>query len=90
VLRSAGVGLGALVPPGAGDTLSVTVVAPFALIAPCAGALSSALIFDEVFGPMRYAGMALILSGLAVIVLPSRTPHGVDRIARAWQGEDTP
>ena len=39
---------------------------------------------------MRYAGMALILSGLAVIVLPSRTPYGVDRIARAWQGEDTP
>jgi O-acetylserine/cysteine efflux transporter len=46
-------------------------VAPFALIAPCKGILSSALIFREVFTPMRYAGMALILGGLAVIVLPA-------------------
>jgi O-acetylserine/cysteine efflux transporter len=46
-------------------------VAPFALIAPCTGILSSALIFREVFTPMRYAGMALILGGLAVIVLPA-------------------
>jgi drug/metabolite transporter (DMT)-like permease len=29
------------------------------------------LIFGEVFGPMRYAGMALIFGGLAVIVLPA-------------------
>jgi O-acetylserine/cysteine efflux transporter len=47
------------------------VVAPFALIAPCTGMLSSALIFREAFSPMRYAGMALVLGGLAVIVLPA-------------------
>lgn len=46
-------------------------VAPFALLAPCTGVVSSALVFREVFGPARYAGMALILGGLAVVVLPA-------------------
>lgn len=46
------------------------VVAPFALLSPCTGVLASALVFGEVFSPVRYAGMALILAGLAVIVLP--------------------
>jgi drug/metabolite transporter (DMT)-like permease len=32
--------------------------------------LSSAIVFGEVFGTLRYGGMALILLGLAVIVLP--------------------
>jgi len=45
-------------------------VAPFALLSPCTGVVASALIFGERFGPMRYAGMALILAGLAIIVLP--------------------
>lgn len=45
-------------------------VAPFALIAPCTGVISSALVFGEVFTPQRYAGMALILLGLAIVVLP--------------------
>lgn len=49
-------------------------VAPFALFAPCAGLVSSALVFREVFSPVRYAGMALILVGLAVIVLPAARP----------------
>src|SRR5262249_2097943 len=44
-------------------------VAPFALLAPCTGILTSALVFREVFSPMRYAGMGLILCGLAVVVL---------------------
>lgn len=44
------------------------VVAPFALLAPCAGIVASAVILGEVFGPARYAGMALILAGLAVAV----------------------
>lgn len=47
-------------------------VAPFALIAPCVGVLASSLAFDETFGPLRSAGMALILAGLAVVVLPAR------------------
>jgi O-acetylserine/cysteine efflux transporter len=45
------------------------VVAPFALIAPCTGVLASAVIFGEAPAPVRYAGMALILAGLAVTVL---------------------
>lgn len=44
------------------------VVAPFALLAPCAGIVASAVILGEVFGPARYVGMALILAGLAVAV----------------------
>jgi O-acetylserine/cysteine efflux transporter len=48
-----------------------SVVAPFALLSPATGILSSALILGEVFGPLRYAGMGLILAGLAVIVLPA-------------------
>jgi O-acetylserine/cysteine efflux transporter len=51
---------------------STAVVAPFALLAPCTGVLASALIFGEAFSPVRYAGMALILGGLAFIVLPAR------------------
>lgn len=46
-------------------------VAPFALLSPCTGVLASALVFGELFSPVRYAGMALILAGLAVILLPS-------------------
>jgi O-acetylserine/cysteine efflux transporter len=53
---------------------STAVVAPFALLAPCTGVLSSAVILDEVFTPVRLAGMALILGGLAVIVLPAGGP----------------
>jgi O-acetylserine/cysteine efflux transporter len=45
-------------------------VAPFALLAPCTGILSSALVFGEVFEPGRYAGMAFVLAGLAIIVFP--------------------
>ena len=45
-------------------------IAPFALLAPCTGVVSSALVFGEVFSPVRYLGMALILAGLAVIVFP--------------------
>src|SRR5487761_1686019 len=50
-------------------------VAPFALLSPCTGILASALMFGEIFPPVRYAGMALILAGLAVILLPgAKTP----------------
>jgi O-acetylserine/cysteine efflux transporter len=49
-------------------------VAPFALLVPVVGAWASSLAFGETFGPMRLAGMALVLLGLAIIVLPGRTP----------------
>ena len=43
-------------------------VAPFALLVPLVGALSSALAFGERFGPLRLGGMALVLAGLATIL----------------------
>lgn len=58
-----------------GDLLnrySAAMVTPFALIAPCVGVVASSLAFGEIFGPVRYGGMALILLGLAIIVLPGR------------------
>ncbi|HKB23829.1 MAG TPA: EamA family transporter [Methylomirabilota bacterium] len=48
----------------------VATVAPWALIVPFVGAYASSLVFGERFGPLRLAGMALVLVGLAVIVLP--------------------
>ncbi len=45
-------------------------VAPFALIAPCTGLIASSFAFAESYQAIQYAGMALILAGLAVIVLP--------------------
>jgi O-acetylserine/cysteine efflux transporter len=67
-----------------GDLLQrypAAIVTPFALLAPCAGLLSSRLAFGEAFHPARCAGIVLV--GLAVIVLPgART-----RRKLAWQGE---
>ena len=48
---------------------STAQVAPFALIAPCTGTIGSWLVFGEVFGPLRYVGIVLILVGVAVTVL---------------------
>ena len=45
-------------------------VTPFALLVPFVGGYSSALVFGERFGPLRLAGMALVLMGIAIIVLP--------------------
>jgi len=45
-------------------------VAPFALLVPFVGGYSSSLVFGERFGGLRLAGMALVLLGLGVIVLP--------------------
>jgi O-acetylserine/cysteine efflux transporter len=47
-------------------------VAPFALLSPITGVVASALVFGERFPPLRYAGMALILLGLAVVLAPRR------------------
>jgi O-acetylserine/cysteine efflux transporter len=49
-----------------------TTVAPFALLVPLVGAVAAAVVFGERFGPLRLAGMAVVLLGLAVILLPSR------------------
>jgi O-acetylserine/cysteine efflux transporter len=37
---------------------------------PFVAAWSSSIVFGERFGPVRLSGMALVLLGLAVIVLP--------------------
>jgi len=47
-------------------------VAPFALLIPFVAAYASSLAFGERFGPLRLAGMGLVLLGLAVIVVPGR------------------
>ncbi|MEJ0011969.1 MAG: EamA family transporter [Bauldia sp.] len=49
-------------------------VAPFSLLVPVSGTISAALILHEAFGPARLAGMALILAGLAVLVIRRRRP----------------
>jgi O-acetylserine/cysteine efflux transporter len=46
-------------------------IAPFALLAPCAGVVASVIAFGEPFSPERLAGMSLIVAGLAVIVVPA-------------------
>ena len=53
------------------------VVAPFSLLVPVSGTISSALLLGETFGPLRLAGMALIMAGLAVLVLRKRRPVSV-------------
>jgi O-acetylserine/cysteine efflux transporter len=57
-----------------GDLLrhySSAVVAPFALFVPFVGAGASYVVFSERFGPMRLAGMALVLLGLAFVLIPA-------------------
>jgi O-acetylserine/cysteine efflux transporter len=49
---------------------AAALVAPFALLVPFVGGLASAVVFGERFGPLRLIGMAGVLAGLAVIVLP--------------------
>ncbi len=44
-------------------------VAPFALLAPCTGVVSSAILFGERFSALRSLGMGLILIGLAITVV---------------------
>ncbi len=48
------------------------IAAPFSLLVPVSGTLSSALILGERFGPLRLAGMVLIFIGLGVLVMPRR------------------
>ena len=45
-------------------------VTPFALLVPFVGAFASTLVFGERFGVLRLVGMALVMIGIAVIVLP--------------------
>jgi O-acetylserine/cysteine efflux transporter len=49
-------------------------VAPFSLLGPVSGTIAAAVLLHESFGPVRIAGMALILAGLAVLVIRRRKP----------------
>jgi GNAT superfamily N-acetyltransferase len=49
---------------------SAAAVAPFALLVPFVAAYASSIVLGETFGGLRLAGMALVLAGIAVIVLP--------------------
>jgi len=53
-------------------------VAPFSLLVPATGIISSTLLLGETFSPLRLAGMALILAGLGVIVWPAARPRSPD------------
>lgn len=45
-------------------------VAPFALLSPCVGAITSAFVFGERFSPFRLGGIACILIGVAIVAFP--------------------
>ena len=49
---------------------STAAVAPFALLSPVVGAITSAFVFGERFEPLRLAGMTSILIGVAIVALP--------------------
>ena len=50
-------------------------VAPFALLVPPFGLLAARLVVGEEFGPTRFAGIGLVIAGLAVVALPSMGPR---------------
>jgi O-acetylserine/cysteine efflux transporter len=50
------------------------IVTPFALLVPCTGILASAIVFGETYPPLRYSGIALVMLGIAIIVLRGRAP----------------
>jgi O-acetylserine/cysteine efflux transporter len=51
---------------------SAAMVAPFTLLIPFAGALSSTVVFGERFGPIRLLAMALVVGGVAIVLAPRR------------------
>src|SRR5262249_1748005 len=66
-------------------------VAPFALLVPFVGAFASFLVFSERFGALRLVGMALVMIGIAVIVLPgSQLAWRQLRIARDRSADNGP
>ena len=48
-------------------------VVPFALLVPFVGAAGSTVFFGETFGPLRAAGMIVVVCGIAVMLLTGRT-----------------
>jgi O-acetylserine/cysteine efflux transporter len=55
-------------------------VVPFALLVPFVGAAASSLVFGERFGPLRLAGMIIVVCGIAIMLLSGRA-RSVPKIA---------
>lgn len=49
-------------------------VVPFALLTPFVGAAASSIVFGEKFGPLRLAGMIVVVCGIAIMLLAPRPP----------------
>ena len=47
-------------------------VVPFALLVPFVGSAASSMVFGEKFGPLRLAGMATVVGGIAIMLLAKR------------------
>jgi O-acetylserine/cysteine efflux transporter len=47
-------------------------VVPFALLVPFVGSAASSVVFAEHFGPLRLAGMLIVICGIAVMLLAKR------------------
>lgn len=58
---------------------SAAQVVPFALLVPFSAAAMSMVMFGETFGPLRLAGMAVVVGGIAVMLLLDR-PRAVPEI----------
>jgi O-acetylserine/cysteine efflux transporter len=54
-------------------------VVPFALLVPFVGAAASTVIFGERFGPLRLAGMVIVVCGIAIMLL-SRPSQALPKI----------
>jgi O-acetylserine/cysteine efflux transporter len=61
-------------------------VAPFALLVPFVAAGASALVFGERFSSLRVAGMALVMLGLAVIVMAAPDALSSARMSTQTRG----
>jgi O-acetylserine/cysteine efflux transporter len=48
-------------------------VVPFALLVPFVGSAASAVVFGETFGPLRAGGMAIVVCGIAIMLLSTRS-----------------
>jgi len=55
-------------------------VVPFALLVPFVGAAASSIVFGERFGPLRLAGMIVVIAGIAIMLL-SKRPQALPKIA---------
>jgi O-acetylserine/cysteine efflux transporter len=55
-------------------------VVPFALLVPFVGSAASSVVFGETFGPLRLAGMIVVMCGIAIMLL-SKRPQLLPKIA---------